>query len=364
MNRRNFVRNLCVGLSGVCIPVQASTLFKSSNKIGQAPTLDFTEINRGLQLSLGESERTIIDLLERYSIETRIYGGYIIAKNYGNPVSHINLLINTPDFKKIKSALSSLSVNPVLQPFAQADSIRFMYRDQVFDVQNQRLEIIKQHWLSIQNTGEEGLFGHNMLVYFPAKKQLVDPIHVLEADRPVLVLANRPKSKSVALRTVLIGYLECNLLGLYEGNDFSDFSNIVLESNLTGNESREVAIELLNFMPDVVEKLGADKALKIVSSKICKSVLTETFGTDVEKLMSSYPVASKIFSQAYSPAEIFMALIIGNRTKSVAGNARYSAFGLTQMIAPMTQSSRSPRRLDLLARAVVLSNDSGFATYI
>jgi hypothetical protein len=239
---------------------------------------------RKITVPLHEVEEDIIRFLRPRGDAVYLYGSPIYAAlSHGkNPWS--NLLLSGGDFTRVKSDLFRKGVQPISTLELQPTFIKFFWKDRLFNLVNADVEEVCQANYVLHKS--KGLpFAHNYLAYDLATGALYDPYEAVSnrQTRGIIRLILAPGTLAEGFDIILAGHFDARLLGLSPGEELRAFERKVLDTACPASQSCYVAERILNYYPDIVEKLGIETAAGISESRLVNGALRQSLGVDFRR---------------------------------------------------------------------------------
>lgn len=259
------------------------------------------------------AEQEIIRFLRERGEAVYLHGGPVYAglTHGGHPWT--NLLLAGGDFDRVKADLFRHGVEPVSTLELQPTFIKFFWRDRLFNVIQSGVEEVCQSNYVVHKAG--GLpFAHNYLAYDTDAGELHDPYEAVSGVDGLaggIRMVVTPRTLVEAFDVVLAGHFDACLLRLQRGAGLQEFEVQILGTRCPEGQAKYVTERMLNYYPDILERLGPDTASSISQSSLVRDALKSSLGVDFGEIHEA--LLARIRSSASRPSlgREFMAVLHG-----------------------------------------------------
>lgn len=341
MNRRDFIGGLILASAGV-----PGSGFGSAQATGAAGGLNYRHQPKvKADLPCPEEERKLVSMLLNQSRHCSQFGGPVVSRLSGSMPPWANLLVDIPNFSKLKTELFRFGVTPVSTPQFPSSFIKFHYGDQVYNLMNCGVEEFCQI-NRLKSRANLVPFAHNFVLYDLRRKELYDPYGALAAPRPKgqpeMVLLSRPRNLPDAFDCLLTARFDAKFLGLSLSDQVLDFEKYVLNEECPEVDLPRIVERVVNYLPDVIESLDATQSAAMALSPLVTSSMKRALGVDISKVWSRVSRSSEEDSGA-----LFVALV-----KEGMGTARSAAGFEDELCLYLAKNGFAMRRTDLVMESL------------
>lgn len=340
MNRRDFIGGLILASAGV-----PGSGFGSSHS-GASGGLNYRHQPKvKADLPLTEEEGKLVALLLGHSRQCSQFGGPVVSRLSGSMPPWANLLVDTPQFSKLKTELFRFGVTPVSTPQFPTSFVKFHYGSQVFNLMNCGVEEFCQI-NRLKSRANLVPFAHNFVLYDLRRKELFDPYDALKARQrdghPEMTLLSSPRNLPDAFDCILTARFDAKFLGLQLSDKILDFEKYILASECPEVDLPRIVERVVNYLPDVIESLDAVQASAMALSPLVTHSMKRALGVDVSKIWARVSRSSEEDSGA-----LFVALV-----KEGMGTSRAAGGFEDDLCLYLAKNGFAMRRTDLMMESM------------
>jgi hypothetical protein len=339
MKRRDFLGALILASAGV-----------SGHSLGHAQTTAPSGLNYRhhpkvkANLALAADEEKLVKMLFQHSRQCCQFGGPVLSRLAGSNPPWVNLLVDTPNFSRLKTELFRFGVTPVSTPQFPTSFIKFHHGEQVYNLMNCGVEEFCQI-NRLKSRINLVPFAHSFVLYDLRRHEVYDPYGALQAPRPKgqpeMTLLSRPRNLPEALDCILTAKFDAKFLNFSMSEEIQDFERFVLASQCPDEDLPRVVERTVNYFPDALECLGPDEASALALSPLLKSAMQRALGVDLTK------VWARVQRSSDDQGALFVALI-----KEGMGNARSATGFEDDLTLYLAKNGFVMRRTDLMMESL------------
>lgn len=230
-------------------------------------------------------EQEMIQFLRQRVDAVYLHGGPVYAGLMHGKHPWTNLVLEGGELGALKSELFSKGVQPVSTVELQPTFFKFFWQDRLFHVTQTRIEEICQSNYVVHQGG--GLpFAHNYLALETDGGLLHDPYGAVTGAEGLaggMRLVSQPRTVVEGFDVVLASLFDATLLKLERHPSLKEFEQRMLASSCPASQAKYITERILNYYPDMLERLGSNAAASIACSILVKDAMEASLGVDFER---------------------------------------------------------------------------------